>query len=287
MTLPAPPVEGQTAAACTAGRAALQEMLASEYAFADEARNELAAAFLKYLAEDSWVLSPGPKPGRATYQAVKESKNKLEWYPTIGDVAPGGDLGFTTGPWVFTLAGQETQLHGHFLTIWKRDAQCRWHVEIDGGVSHSPPVRVEPKLRVDQAPFTHAELPAAKLIAEDALGHAVGDFQATARENGLAAALRTYGRDNDFLFYTDDQPPAGIGTTVTYLNAHAIVGAWKEEARGRSADSTLMYSIGELTDDRRRGTHAYVEIWQYDPKVANWGLRVLLVNPLPQSKEKS
>lgn len=286
LTLFARPAEGQ-AAGCTAGRAALKEMLESEYAFAGEAQSSVAAAFLKYLAEDSWVLSPGPKPGRATYQGAKDGKNQLEWYPTIGDISPGGDLGFTTGPWVLTLPGHEMPLHGHFLTVWKRDAQCRWYVEIDGGISHSAPARVEPKLRADQAPFIPAELPPGKFIAEDAAGHALSDFQATAQEDGLAAALRTYGRDTEFLFYTDDQSPAGIWTAVAYLTTHAIGGAWKEEARGQSADSTLMYSLGELTDDKRHATHAYVEIWQYAPKVANWGLRMLLVNPLPQSKKKS
>jgi hypothetical protein len=30
-----------------------------------------------------------------------------------------------------------------------------------------------------------------------------------------------------------------------------------------------------------------VQIWQYAPKVANWGLRVLLINPLPAPKAKS
>jgi hypothetical protein len=57
-------------------------------------------------------------------------------------------------------------------------------------------------------------------------------------------------------------------------------------ARGRSADSTLLYSVGEVTDRNKRSTHAYVQIWQYDPKVAIWGLRVLLVNPLPPPKAK-
>jgi hypothetical protein len=36
--------------------------------------------------------------------------------------------------------------------------------------------------------------------------------------------------------------------------------------------------MGELTGRKQQSTHSYVEIWQYDSKVANWGLRVLLVN---------
>jgi ketosteroid isomerase-like protein len=284
LTLPAPAAEERAARGCKTGRAALEEMVKSEYAFADQAQNSEAAAFLKYLAEDSWVLNPDLQPGRATYQAAKDGKSKLEWYPTIGDVAPGGDLGFTTGPWVLIPAGKEARRYGHFLTIWKRDAQCQWHIEIDGGVSNSPPASVEPKLRADLAPITPARPPSAKLLAENAVSRAVADFQAVAQEDGFAAALRTYGGNNDFLFFTDEQSPTGIGAAAAYFDIHGIVGSWKEEARGQSADSTLMYSVGELTDDKRRAAHVYVEIWQYDPKVANWGLRVLLINPLPQSK---
>ena len=247
----------------------------------------MAGAFLEYLAEDSWVLNPGPVPGRPIYQAAMESKNTLQWYPAIGGVATSGDLGFTAGPWVYTLTDSGKQLHGHFLTIWKRDATCRWRVEFDGGISHAMPKIAEPKLLPDQSPMSAAERPPANLVAQDAADHAVSDFQDTARRDGIAAALRTYGRDFDFVFFTDDQSPiGGAGAASEYLSDHPIAGAWEEMARGRSADAALMYSAGELTDKSKRSTHAYVQIWQYDPKVANWGLRVLLVNPLPPPKAK-
>ena len=48
----------------------------------------------------------------------------------------------------------------------------------------------------------------------------------------------------------------------------------------RSADSTLAYCGGVFTDANRRSGHAYAQIWQYEPRVANWGLRVLLINSL-------
>jgi len=115
-----------------------------------------------------------------------------------------------------------------------------------------------------------------------------GGLRDHARRDGVAAALRTYGRDVDFVFFTDGQSPiGGAGAANEHLNEHPIKGAWKEVARGRSADASLMYSVGELVDGNKRSTHAYVQIWQYDSKVANWGLRVLLVNLLPPPKEQS
>jgi len=267
-------------------RAASHAMLESEYAFGEAAKTSIRGAFLRYLAGDSWVLNPGPVSGRALYESSKDSKNTLTWYPAIADVAPSGDLGFTTGPYIFTSAAG-APFYGQFLTIWKRDAQCDWRVQFDGGVSHPAPAVIEPKLLPGQAPISAAEAPPAKLAADDAAGRTLGKFQDTAQQDGIAAALRTYARNGDFLFYTDGQSPLGIAAANAYFDARASAGTWKEFARGRSADSAMMYSIGEFTESVKHGTHAYVQIWQYDPKVANWGLRILLLNPLPPPKEKS
>ena len=276
------PQSGRDGAECATQGTALGAMLETEYAFGEQALTSVRGAFLKYLDQDSWVLNPGPEPGRAVYEAAKDSKDQLTWYPVIGDVAPSGDLGFTTGPWVYTAAASGKQLHGHFLTVWVRDAECKWHVKIDGGISHAAPANAEPKLPADPAAIARANLPPPVLVTHDAAGRAAGDFRDTAERDGLAAALRTYGRNNDFLFLTNAQfPIGGVGPASAYLDAHAIDGTWVEKSRGRSNDATLAYSVGVLTGGKAQTTHAYVQIWQYDSKVANWGLRVLLVNPLP------
>jgi hypothetical protein len=218
--------------------------------------------------------------GRAFYAAATDTSDKVEWYPAMADLAGSDDLGFTAGPWIYTVAASDMQIHGHFLTIWKRDATCRWRVEFDGGISHDAPTNAEPKLAPDQALYTKRSAPPPKLIAEDAASQAMSDFQDTSRQDGFAAGLRTYARTTDFRFYTDREVPMGVAAANQYLTGHAILGAWKEEGCGRSADSTLVYSVGVLSDANRQSRHAYVQIWLYDPKVANWGLRILLINPL-------
>ncbi len=149
----------QAAPRCTNGRPALRSLVEAEYAFGQKAQSSVRGAFLEYLAEDSTVLNPAPEPGRPVYLAVKESKNQLGWYPTLAEVASGGDLGFTEGPYTFTLAESSKQFHGHFLTVWKRDATCAWRVEFDGGVSHPADSIAEAKLVPYQAPFNKAEPP--------------------------------------------------------------------------------------------------------------------------------
>jgi ketosteroid isomerase-like protein len=264
------------------GAGGLKNLLETEYAFAEQARAGVRAAFLEYLADDALVLQPNPVPGRAAYLAAKENADSLQWYPAAAAVADSDDLGFTAGPWIYTAAaGGGRQLQGHFVTVWKRDALCRWRVEFDGGVSHPAPASAEQKLALDPAPAPAASPPPSSFVAEDAPAHAMLEFQATCREDGFAAALRTYARTADFRFFTDGELPMGVADANRYLTGHALPGGvWKQSAGSRSADSTLVYSVGELVGANAHSSHAYVQIWQYDRRVANWGLRILLVNPL-------
>jgi hypothetical protein len=264
---------------CATGSAALKGLLEAEYDFARAARNSLRTAFLEYLAADSLVLEPKPTPGPAFYGTQPDQPGALAWYPALAELAESDDLGFTTGPWVYTAAGGG-QSHGHFLSIWKCDAECRWRVEFDGGVSHAAPVSAEPKLEPAQAvAFDRAALPPG-LIAEDAVSRAILDFQRALGQDGIAPGLRTYARTREFRFYIDGSMPMGVAAANRYLTEHPIRGAWQEAARGRSSDSTLAYSVGVLNGTRRQ-SYAGVQIWQYGPRVANWGLRILLLNPLP------
>jgi hypothetical protein len=69
-----PPPGGRDSAECATQRPALRTMLDAEYAFGEKALTSVRGAFLEYLDRDSWVLNPGPLPGRALYEASKDSK---------------------------------------------------------------------------------------------------------------------------------------------------------------------------------------------------------------------
>jgi hypothetical protein len=112
------------------------------------------------------------------------------------------------------------------------------------------------------------------------------DFQNTARQDGIAPALRTYARTADFLLYIDGEAPLELAAANRYFFDRTLPGMWTEDVHTSSADASLAYSVGGLGGTNRRGSHAYVQIWQYSPKVANWGLRLLLINSLATSLSK-
>jgi hypothetical protein len=217
--------------------------------------------------------------GRSFKAAARENCDKVDWYPVVGDLAASGDLGFTAGPWACSLASGGAQIQGHYLTIWKRGEGCDWRVQFDIGVSNPIPAEAEPRLSSGGAPLGQIS-PPPQPAADAAVSQAITDFQSTAGQDGIAAGLRTYARTRDFRFYTDQQAPMGLADANQYFTDHPILGTCEEESRMRSADSTLAYCAGVFTDTKRRSGHAYAQIWQYEPRVASWGLRVLLINSL-------
>jgi hypothetical protein len=224
-------------------------------------------------------------PGRSFKAAAWENCEKVDWYPVLADLAVCGDLGFTAGPWACSPASGGAQIHGHYLTIWKRDEGCDWRVQFDAGVSNPAPAEAETRMSSEAAAPGWVS-PPPQPAADAAVSQAITDFQSTAGQDGMAAGLRTFARTRDFRFYTDTRAPMGLADANQFFTDHPILGACEEESRMRSADSTLAYCGGVLTDVKRRSAHSYAQIWQYEPRVANWGLRVLLINSLlpPMSK---
>lgn len=217
-------------------------------------------AFLDNLAGDALVLEPGPVPARSWYESHPEGPGTLQWYPHVADVAASGDLGFTSGPFVYARDG--VQAFGQFLTVWRLSPDCRWQVSFDGGISHA---KMADAAAVDPAAVTSVVAPSRP--PEDV----VTAFQTVAGREGLGAALRTYGRNGGFLLLLDGQPPMDLGHAERQLRTRVVKDVWREAGRVTSRDATLTYVVGSL------GTGAYTQIWQYDARTANQGLRVLLL----------
>jgi len=261
---------------CSAGIEALRGLIETEYSFAEKAASGVRGAFLEYLADDAVILQPGPRAGRPYWSARPENVNEgtLSWYPSIAEISSGADLGFTTGPWTYT-AGSGAAEHGHFVSVWRRDSRCAWHVEFDGGVSHAEALEPEPKWAAPDRIVQAA--PGRSTVAQS-----IDEFRTVARVDGLKAALRTYSLNSGLRFYMDGQEPMdGPVPVLQYLSGHTIAGRWQEYTQRGSVDSTLTYSVGEILDEQGVGSHAYIQVWIYDPRVANWGLRLLLLAELP------
>ncbi len=94
-------------------------------------------AFASWFAEDAVTLSNGRAPviGKTAIasQATWSPKSyQLSWTPSGGQLA--GDMGYTWGHYVGASVnpdGQQSIVTGRYITIWKKQADGEWKVELD------------------------------------------------------------------------------------------------------------------------------------------------------------
>jgi ketosteroid isomerase-like protein len=127
-------------------RSPLQSMVDTELAFARmSAEHGTRPSFMAFIADDGILFRPRAVKGKQwmTEHPVPASDKRplLTWYPTVADVARGGDMGYTTGPWEYKadIHDAKALAWGNFLTVWKRQADGSWKFAIDLGISNPQP----------------------------------------------------------------------------------------------------------------------------------------------------
>src|SRR5215213_2921123 len=126
------------------GQSPLQEMVKTEQAFSKMAEEkDTRDAFLAFIADDGLLFRPGAVNGKKWMleHPVPPSDKKplLAWQPSYAGMAASGDMGFTTGPWESKADIKDEKLsgHGHFVTVWKKQADGSWKFVVDLGISHT------------------------------------------------------------------------------------------------------------------------------------------------------
>ena len=132
--------------ACYAGneRAAMEEILAADRAFAQATAEGGVEGWVSYFADDGVMISGGGEV--AGGQAVRElmspafadSSFSLTWEPIRGEVSEANDLGYTIGRYESRRvgdAGDTTFEKGLYVTIWRKQVDGSWRVALDIGDS--------------------------------------------------------------------------------------------------------------------------------------------------------
>jgi hypothetical protein len=67
---------------------------------------------------------------------------RLSWTPEEAMAAASGDLGFTWGRWILhgkNKDGSPREVHGKYVTIWKKEPDGTWKFVLDTGQPDPPP----------------------------------------------------------------------------------------------------------------------------------------------------
>ncbi len=134
-----------TLAACSppidmdAERASLREADLEWAAVASEGTD--VDRIVSYWSDDATVFPPEAPlvNGKAAIrefvsQSLSVPGFAVSWQPAEVVVAPGGDLGYTTGENSFTFPGDDGNLvtvRGRYVAVWRKTADGRWECVID------------------------------------------------------------------------------------------------------------------------------------------------------------
>jgi ketosteroid isomerase-like protein len=243
------------------------DMVNAEKAFAaDASARNTKDAFLAALADDSVVFSPAPSNGKRVWEGRSMNKNRLEWTPETAEIATSGELGYTSGPWRFTAAGDEKpSAFGHYFTVWKKQPDGKWKVLVDHGVSHA------------ETKFPD------KVVRRGAIGVGrtptwpVGVVELRTADLNPAGALNSRIVSADFLRLREGQVPDGAAEGTALRSAAARV------------DSGLVISeAGDLaaTWGGGIGGPSWVRVWRRpsaeDAPGRGWVLAVDFGSPAPE-----
>lgn len=113
------------------------EIMETESAFAEMALKEgIPKAFLAFAAEDAvlmrndrLIIGKDAIQNSFADQNPGAGQGSLSWKPDFVEVSSSGDLGYTYGKYVYTIAdslGDTQKTEGIFHTVWKRQDDGKW-----------------------------------------------------------------------------------------------------------------------------------------------------------------
>ena len=259
---------------------ALQEMVKTEQAFSKMAEEKPTRdAFLAFIADDGLLFRPGAVNGKKWMlehpAPPTDKKPLLAWQPSFACMSTSGDMGFTTGPWEFKadVKDEKPSGYGHFVTVWKKQADGTWKFVVDLGISH--PLSGGPQTLWQPADATKKT-----------------SFKPTDQAKALQALLdrdRSYSIDK-FTSYASPEVRLYRPGNLPYIGAHAASDAlakmkgqitWQPIGGDVSRAGDLGYTHGtyEVTDDTKKAIEkgSYVRIWRKEGNV--WRIAMDVANP--------
>ncbi|MGE0452714.1 MAG: DUF4440 domain-containing protein [Vicinamibacteria bacterium] len=252
------------------------------------------AAFLAHFAPDGLVFGPGPQKLHDAYASPPPSPPPgrvppvLDWYPVLSDLAASGELGYNTGPWLRSdPSGARPARHGYFFSIWKKQPDGRFMVELDLGVEADGPDAIDTKAswRPARAGVWRAAAPLDTEAAAEGLRQAEAALQRAIANAGLAAAYAgTLARDVRF-YRNGRRAFRDRDAVLAELREAAALGrrSWDVAHAEAARSGDLGYTWGPFrvtagTDVGKEQKGYYAHVWRR-AKSGEWTLAIEVWQP--------
>ncbi|HKP70702.1 MAG TPA: DUF4440 domain-containing protein [Pyrinomonadaceae bacterium] len=264
----------------------LLDLAAAERAFAAETvKVGFRDGFIKYFADDGIGFGPHPERTREQLQklppATGPRKVIFNWAPMFGDISAAGDLGYTTGPVLYTDVTENPKppRHGMYFSVWQKQSDGSWKVAIDMGID--TPQAVAP---IDTK-FIAADAVerSGKVTATDDYRKLDWDFWGSIAKTSPAKAYNA-ALDKQFRIHRKGMMPI---VERKDLVAPAIQQTKFDLIDGKIASSNdLAFTYGRYTvvnEPTGPDSGYYVHVWRRDA-TGKWKLVIDVQNPLPRQQ---
>jgi ketosteroid isomerase-like protein len=268
---------------------ALTSLANAERAFsAETVKIGFRDGFIKYFADDGIGFGPHPEHTKEVLQkrpAPTVPRTVIfNWAPMFGDISAAGDLGYTTGPVLYTdvSANPKPPRHAMYFSVWQKQSDGSWKVVVDMGVS------VPQAVASTDTGFT----PAAKRDADSKKDRAKGSvleyseadaaLSRTFETDGIVRAYEAY-LDPEFRIHRNGQLPITTREAMReYFKSENRMPSFKTLGGKVAASNDLAFTYGSYSLSGASDVAGYyVHVWRKDSR-AHWRLVADIVNELPK-----
>ncbi|MFL6466389.1 MAG: YybH family protein [Pyrinomonadaceae bacterium] len=267
----------------------LSDLANAERAFAAETvKIGFRDGFIKYFADDGIGFAPHPQRTREELQKspapAGPRKVIFNWAPMFGDISSAGDLGYTTGPVLYTDIGANPRppRHGMYFSVWQKQADGSWKVVVDMGVG------VPEAVASIDTPFAAASkkdsirlMNAGKSSGPDFL-EVDAALTSSIEKNGMAAAYDAF-LDPEFRVHRNGQMPITTKDALhAYFSKQTNSFLYKTIGGKISASKDVAFTYGSFRlGESQEIAGYYVHVWRKDSN-SRWRLVADVLNELPK-----
>jgi len=278
---------------------ALMTVVESERAFARKSLEVGSrAAFMLFFADDAIVFRPHPVNYKEAMKNAPPLKNPLEttldWEPIWADVSSDGDLGYTTGPSVWTdhTPAKRPTYYGFYFSFWRKQPSGEWKVVFDVGTEL--PGQYGGSRVLGSPASRRPASPPPKLSRQESqssLMDAERSFLATVREKGFVKALGEFLERDGRVYRQKSFPIVGIDSIRVYFSRKPYLSSWEPVQCEIATSGDLGYSFGSYTTEGGPGNLPaekgyFLHGWKRGAG-NQWKLIAEITSPLPPETPKS
>jgi ketosteroid isomerase-like protein len=227
---------------------------------------------MTFIADDGLLFRPGAVNGKKWMleHPVPPSDKKplLAWQPAFAGMAASGDMGFTTGPWEAKpdINDEKPSGYGHFVTVWKKQADGSWKFVVDLGISH--PQSGGPQAHWEPAASSRTEnfKPIDVAVSRESLLNRDRKYAAEVLSQGLGKTFSAYAAPDVRLYRHGGIPFIGRKASSEAIAKTKGQVTWQPIASDTSSAGDLGYTHGtyDVADDTKKVIEhgSYVRIWK-------------------------